>query len=451
MIPPILIAGYYGFENAGDEAILGVLLADLRAEYPETPITVVTGRPQRVQSDHAVETLDQTDLDGIIEAAAGAKLMVLGGGGLLQDYGGAGPDGLLLPNPDSISYYAGFAILGGLVGTPVIIYAIGAGPLDTAGGRALTALACRAADRVTVRDAASKDLLASIGVEPDRLQVTADPVFLVEPSSVPQAEPSERLRIGVSVRPWGTGEWMPALAGALDMLAEKADADIRFIPFQTSDRDHENDVSTAGVVAGRMTHRSEIVEAPISIQELMSTVGECDLLIGMRYHSVILAALTATPVVALAYDPKVSHLMSEMGLAGYSLDIEALTAETIVAAADRAMEDESLTSRLAAAVADHRARARLNRAGLRVGDPARHEFPERGRVTADLLKSRSGLKRKAGRLEWELGELQARYDSLGDQYRDLTAEYDKLLRSKALAPARLYWKLRGRLGRTPTD
>ena len=42
----ILISGYYGFSNAGDEAMLTAIIEALRAERKDVEITVMSGKPE---------------------------------------------------------------------------------------------------------------------------------------------------------------------------------------------------------------------------------------------------------------------------------------------------------------------------------------------------------------------------------------------------------------------
>ncbi|RPH55184.1 polysaccharide pyruvyl transferase CsaB, partial [bacterium] len=58
----IFIAGYYGFGNAGDEAILAALLADLRALRPDLEFVVASGNPADTENDHGVPAVSRDDL-----------------------------------------------------------------------------------------------------------------------------------------------------------------------------------------------------------------------------------------------------------------------------------------------------------------------------------------------------------------------------------------------------
>ena len=65
----ILIVGYYGFQNSGDEAILRVLLSDLRQVDADLSICVLSGNPEFTRRCFGVEACAHGDVAGIIEQA----------------------------------------------------------------------------------------------------------------------------------------------------------------------------------------------------------------------------------------------------------------------------------------------------------------------------------------------------------------------------------------------
>jgi polysaccharide pyruvyl transferase WcaK-like protein len=100
----VLIAGYYGFGNTGDEAILAAMLEDLRALMPELEVCVVSGDPLETRASHGVSAVTFTDLAGIRDAAERADLLILGGGGLFQDHWPFEPATILTPHHLGIAF-----------------------------------------------------------------------------------------------------------------------------------------------------------------------------------------------------------------------------------------------------------------------------------------------------------------------------------------------------------
>jgi polysaccharide pyruvyl transferase WcaK-like protein len=75
--PTVLICGYYGFGNSGDEAILSVLISDLNEVFNAPEITVVSGNVESIAADHHVDAIHWTDIGDLREKAEASDLMVL--------------------------------------------------------------------------------------------------------------------------------------------------------------------------------------------------------------------------------------------------------------------------------------------------------------------------------------------------------------------------------------
>ena len=339
----VLIAGYYGFDNTGDEAILTAMLADLRALAPGLEATVV-GEDTRAMSAHGVATVHWRDVPGITAAVQGADLVILGGGGLFQDSSAFDPAAILTPRHHGISYYAGYPLLAAALGKPCAMYAVGVGPLTTEAGRSGTRAAVERADLVTVRDAASKDALVALGIEARRIHVTADPAFRLPRASEARAEEILRMagldtrarsRVGVALRHWDIGvdpaHWEEQVALALDEFLDRRDGVAMFVPFQALREDLVDDVAVAQRVRARLRHaaRTAVLDGSQSPAEKAAVLASCDLVLGMRLHSIVFAMSAGVAAVALAYDPKVRAAMAEAGTPERVIELVGLTSGTL--------------------------------------------------------------------------------------------------------------------------
>src|SRR4051812_46943359 len=112
----VLIAGYYGFDNAGDEAILACILADLRALDARLDATVLAEDTAGTAAAHHVTSLHWRDIAGISAAVAAADLVIVGGGGLFQDTLAFDPEAILTARHHGISYYGGIPLLAARLG-----------------------------------------------------------------------------------------------------------------------------------------------------------------------------------------------------------------------------------------------------------------------------------------------------------------------------------------------
>ena len=81
----ILISGYYGFSNAGDEAMLTAIVEGLRSEQQDVQITVLSGKPGITANKHRVQSIHRFNGWEIFRAMRKTDLLLSGGGSLLQD------------------------------------------------------------------------------------------------------------------------------------------------------------------------------------------------------------------------------------------------------------------------------------------------------------------------------------------------------------------------------
>jgi polysaccharide pyruvyl transferase CsaB len=329
----VFIAGYYGFDNAGDEAILRCMVEHLRALRPSLEITVASRDPKKTAARFAVCGVRWNDIRALCSAVERCGLVLVGGGGLFHDYWGVDPDAFLTSRHGGVVCWAAPAILAMLCEKPLMLYAVGVGPLLSEHGRRFTRAACDAANVVTVRDPGSKELLEAIGVAPDKVAVTADPTFAFAPDGGATITGQPPLA-GVSLRHWAIGtdpeSWQRKVAAGLDAFLEKRGGSILFLPFQTCAGEWEYDPRVIGRVRSFMRAQGSTRVVPDSSPEaLYAAIGKCDVVLGMRLHSLVFAFLNRRPFVALSYDPKVGEFVRASGVGDFVVDISAVDAQSL--------------------------------------------------------------------------------------------------------------------------
>ncbi|MGE5507262.1 MAG: polysaccharide pyruvyl transferase CsaB [Chitinophagales bacterium] len=323
-----LLSGYYGLGNAGDEAVLAAIVEGLRARDPGGAITVLSADPALTQRVHGVRAVPRMSVRALLDELSHADLLISGGGSLLQD----------VTSLRSLLYYLGVIVLARLKRVPVFFYAQGIGPLRRPLARWLTARVADRAAAITVRDAASAQLLRQLGVARPAVTVTADPVFtLVHPVNEAEGEPGvacdahRRPAFGFAFRPWpGADRWLPAVAAAAGEAARRCGAEVVWLPFQAP-----GDVEVAERLQAACPEPSRLGTAAPDPREVARQVAACDLVVGARLHALIMGAAAGRPVVGVSYDPKVEALLGELGLSPAArlpgVDMRVL-AEAIVAA-----------------------------------------------------------------------------------------------------------------------
>ncbi|MEP7081614.1 MAG: polysaccharide pyruvyl transferase CsaB [Chloroflexota bacterium] len=303
----LVVSGYYGFGNAGDEAILSAMVADLRRLDPRLELVVISGDPAETSRRHRVRAIGR----GLVEAIRGllrSDGLVSGGGGLLQDR----------TSTRSLVYYAGLMLLAVALRRPVYVYAQGIGPVEGRVARAVAGLALRLATYVSVRDQGSLDAARSLGA--GDVEVTADPAIGLGPPASRTAR--TRPTILVAVRP--APRWVQiedAFVAALRRLGESHG--LVFVAMHPA-----QDGPLATRLAARVGPYA-IVADYADLEALMGHIGSAELVIGMRLHALILAATAGVPFVAVSYDPKVDAFAAAVrqpvaGSVNGSLDADAL-------------------------------------------------------------------------------------------------------------------------------
>jgi polysaccharide pyruvyl transferase CsaB len=448
----VLIAGYYGHGNAGDEAILAAMLSDLRSLGGDLTFTVAGGDPARVATDHGVRAVSMTDVPALAEAVRASDLVILGGGGLFQDYWESSFETFLTPAQGGLLSYLAVPTLAALLGRPLAIYAVGVGPLRTGQGRRLTRVAfglCRAA---TVRDPESLELLRELGLpEPGGppIELAADPAFDLVPAAgeevgrllsewgVGDAEPV----VGVALRHWGfeaAPGWEAEVARALDLFLADVDGRVLFLPFHTGGPGpNEDDPAVHRRVWESLAARDRaiLVERSLRPDELAGVLGRCRLVLAMRFHAALFALGAGVPAVALAYDPKVSSLMAGAGLAGLSLPADRWRAEALFDALRRAPDTREAVSGFAATRRPLARRSAELALGL-LASPA-PELPDPQRFLAEVAVDKVlAIDRHWREQERLRAEIQSRSDGLETARKEAAKLRQDLESARALAEER---------------
>ena len=351
--PRVLLCGYYGEHNLGDDALLEVLLRQLPAGW--TPL--ITAHDQALVRRRFedrwpdLQTVDRRNPRAVLAALGGSQALVLGGGSLLQD----------ATSFRSLLYYAALILAARRRGLPVLLWGQGLGPLRRRRSRLLARLLLRQVSGISWRDAASARLAAGWGISATQ---GSDPVWGLEPLAW-------HGRGGPIVLCWRPVKLLDdagwrLLLTALEQLAEQLDRPVHWLPFhQHQDSDLLHQLQRRGLVSEPLRRRSLQVEA-CSPEQAMQHFQGASLVVAMRLHGLILAALAGSPCAALSYDPKVAAAAEALGCP--CLDLEGLQqAET------RPAFDRLLASWLP--LVDHPA------------DPAAREQLRAGtRVHAELLQ-----------------------------------------------------------------
>jgi len=289
-----LLAGYYGFGNAGDELILASLIEQTRRESPLCEITVLSRNPQETRRRFTVEAVDRWRPWAWIAPMLRSRRFLLGGGGLLQETSG----------PWNYFYYLGLVALAKLCGCRTELRAMGIDPVRYGFNRFI----CRVVlnymvDLVSVRDADSQRALEAAGVRRAILR-TADPVFQLTLPPQPEVESDySSSRIAMAIGPWRSRPgWEQDLALLTDRVQSELGVSVDFIAFYPAE---DESICRKAALAMKKPAKVRIWTEP---EELLIWMGEYDLVIGMRFHALAIASLREKPFIGWGSQKKVHSL-----------------------------------------------------------------------------------------------------------------------------------------------
>jgi polysaccharide pyruvyl transferase CsaB len=304
------ITGSYGGLNLGDEAILQSIVAQLRKDLP-VEITVFSRDPEDTKRRHGVERavpVRRMSREEIKPEVERLDLLIFGGGGILFDA--------------EAKLYLREAQIAREKGVPVMLYAVGAGPLNDPAAQAAVREVLEHVEVITVRERAAQQVLEAAGVHREII-VTADPALLMKAEPLPRGvlkreglEGRRRL-IGMSVREPGVAApdldpdmYHALLANAADYMVDRFGADVVFVPMERSVLDTQH--SHAVIAKMLRAQSATVLKGEYTSGQLLSLMGRFSFAVGMRLHFLIFAAMQNVPFVALPYAGKVSGFLEDV-------------------------------------------------------------------------------------------------------------------------------------------
>lgn len=342
----IIISGYYGFNNIGDDALLMSITNDIKRINPHARLLALSRNPAETSRNVFMDAISRLNLIGIRKAMKRAKLFIYGGGTLIQES----------TSTRSLLYYLSIIYLAKHYGLKVMLYANGIDPIKKKLNRSLTQKIVNMVDVITLREATSMYELERLEIKNPKVVVTADPALSVlKPwsqnpdlrdvhknntnsmlSSLHFMDKAETILnsynfskgpyIGFSARPWDTcTDYISIIAAAADEVIEKYKAVPVFIAMQYPD-----DIKTILRIRSKMKHKVPVIKRYCNVPETIDLVSKFDMLIGMRLHALLFAAGMKIPVVGIEYQPKVKSFLKYMGLnESMTGDLDNLTREKL--------------------------------------------------------------------------------------------------------------------------
>jgi polysaccharide pyruvyl transferase CsaB len=299
MSAKLLLAGYFGCGNLGDDAILLGFLNGIDGLGYE--VRALAGNLSRVQQ-LGVTPVPRKDLSAIKEAIKQCDAVVFPGGSIFQD----------VTSSRSAIYYSSIVHMAKKADKKVLLLSQGIGPLKSFFGKRSAVTAFNLADQITVRDAGSVSALGALGVT-KAPRLAADMAFLLpEPvhSDEDEFQAGGMKAVGIAPRPWGKKKDTVKFFSELSRLLVKEGFMPLMIPMD-SEHDSELIQEISNAAGGKIPSLKGITNP----SDMMRRLSRLESVIAVRLHAGILAAAAGVPPYLISYDPKVTGLANSLGLA----------------------------------------------------------------------------------------------------------------------------------------
>lgn len=347
----ITILGSFSGKNAGDAAILASTISNIRKLAPETKFEVPTLNP-----DFISKNFDTTYVRPVSILPWKLSLKFLGLptlSSIRRTDCSLITDAILfdvdLYNP-IFNYLFGLAFLVAYakrLGKPIFGLNCGVGPINTRDGARLLKYIGNSTQLMIVRDEYSRNLLKKVGVSKPSIIVGADSALTnesVESSRIKEiffqnGIDASRGLIGVNVSKYidtwlaksgqrlDKSSFQKIIADVVDRIVEDLDVDVVFVVTQPMDSNFVKEIfnkirnqSHVKIIGSNWEYTNH---------ELMGILGEMEVFVGMRYHSLILSSAMNVPIVGIVYTPKVKSLLKQIGQAKKVVDLQDFDAEKL--------------------------------------------------------------------------------------------------------------------------
>ncbi len=293
----IVISGYYGYKNYGDEAILSVLTEHLKSL--DCKITVLSGDVEYTKSKNHINAINRFDIREVARTIKNSDILISGGGSLLQD----------ATSLKSIIYYLFIIALGILFNKKVIIFAQGIGPINNTFAKLMTKFLLKQCYYISVRDKKSFDLLKNWDIPSE---IVPDPIYSIKIDNI-----EKNNNIGVQLREFKTVNKQLLQKLAFLINSKFSDRKIEIFSLQK-----ELDYNICKDFEQLLHSINPDIKTEIITDDITDKLKNLEYFIGMRFHSILVALKSGVKTCAINYDIKVEQLAKENNIPIISMNAD---------------------------------------------------------------------------------------------------------------------------------
>ncbi len=349
--PVITLLGNNSGRNLGDAAIMSAIFDSVTKELPDAEFLVPSIAPKFIDDNYS----DKFNAKGVDVRPRTLSLRLLGLPTLMalkKSDVALICDGIIfgykLFSPHNFLITLIFVVpLARLLGCKVVCFSCGIGPFPSKLSKIFAKWVINLCDLVIMRENDSKKLAEDIGVTRP-IQVTGDAAFLNYISSEERAREIavkegidlSRPLLGLNVTPY-LDSWLKSservsspqtylenladsILEAKRIIKESNSEDPQCVLFSCSPMDEEFTHKIAAMIDAKVIDNTKYLS-----HDMQAVMKLCGLLMGMRFHSLVLSSGVGTPIVGLVYAPKVRGYMRYLECEEYSVELNTISPEVL--------------------------------------------------------------------------------------------------------------------------
>ena len=326
----VVLSGYYGHKNSGDDALLSAIIREIKEEKEDARFAVLSANPSETKVVYGVDAVNRFNPISVYNAIKKTKLFINGGGSLVQD----------VTSSKSLYYYLLAIHTAMKLKKKTMLYANGIGPVYKKKNKSYVKNVLNKVDYITLRDERSVEVLNLMGVDIPPIRVTSDPSVSISPSGIERVKEifeNERIDLKpyfvISIREWKNKNIASEVAKAADYISKTYGLTPIFIPMQNP---HDTSISIDCIK--QMSQKGYMIKGDYSFTDVMTIASKATLVIGMRLHLLMYGANVAIPVIGLVYDPKITAYLDYLQQK-FTIDARMVTSKKICDMADDIFAD----------------------------------------------------------------------------------------------------------------
>jgi polysaccharide pyruvyl transferase CsaB len=329
----VLISGYYGYRNNGDESILEAIINDLKELKPDIKIVVLSSKPLKTSLICGVKSVNRFSLLKIFKILNRTKLLISGGGCLIQDE----------TSTRSLLYYLLIIKIAQIKKAKVMLYANGIGPIKNEKNKIITKKILNQCDVITVRDPISQDEIKNLSIDKPKILLTADPIFSFSFCQKKEVNILKNLNIKIpyfiiTVRDlkFEKDNLLKAVLKFCDYVLEKYK--IGVIPISMH---YEQDVKISKKILKNVNSKIRNISREFKTYEIIQLIKNSEFVVGMRLHSIMYAYLVNVPFIGIICNEKIrSFIISNCKNYKNSCEMKNISFEKLKNCVESVMKDK---------------------------------------------------------------------------------------------------------------